>query len=108
MTVAIQVKFGSGRYSVATMPGVAFYLTGWATEMREVEVLLCEDDAEPQDHEHDVTCCYVEVEEVESDSMVKAVMVGDDRVHLVDVGDLIIISEDDYCHGCGQIGCACS
>ena len=37
--------------------------------------------------------------------MVRAVMVGDDRVHLVDVDDLTVISDEDYCPGCGQTGC---
>jgi hypothetical protein len=32
-------------------------------------------------------------------------MVGDDRVHVVDVDDLTEISDEDYCPGCGQIGC---
>lgn len=33
------------------------------------------------------------------------VMVGDDRKHEVDESDCTEISEDDYCGGCGQIGC---
>lgn len=35
-----------------------------------------------------------------------AVMVGDDRVHHFESKeDFIEISEDEYCGGCGQIGC---
>jgi len=37
--------------------------------------------------------------------MVRAVMVGDDKVHTVDKDDLRLIADDDYCHECGQIGC---
>lgn len=33
------------------------------------------------------------------------VMVGDDREHDLDASDLTAICEDDYCPGCGQIGC---
>ena len=36
---------------------------------------------------------------------VKAVMVGDDRVHYVDEEDCVVIDEGDYCSECGQIGC---
>jgi hypothetical protein len=34
---------------------------------------------------------------------VRAVMVGDDREHIVDIEDLTVIT--DYCRGCGQIDC---
>lgn len=33
------------------------------------------------------------------------VMVGDDQKHLVDVDDLHELSQDEFCAGCGQIGC---
>ena len=33
-------------------------------------------------------------------------MVGDDQVHLVAISDLSPLDEEDYCGGCGQIGCA--
>lgn len=33
------------------------------------------------------------------------VMVGDDRRHAVDPSDLVRIDSEDYCGGCGQIGC---
>lgn len=33
------------------------------------------------------------------------VMVGDDTEHDVDATELVPIDEDDYCAGCGQIGC---
>ncbi len=38
---------------------------------------------------------------------VRAVMVGDNRVEIVDVNDLQLIGEEDFCRGCGQIGCGC-
>ena len=36
---------------------------------------------------------------------VVCVMVGDDRRFTHDVDDLTPLDDDDYCSGCGQIGC---
>lgn len=33
-------------------------------------------------------------------------MVGDDRRFVVDLHDCTVITEDEFCWGCGQIGCA--
>lgn len=48
-------------------------------------------------------------EEFEQEDETKAVvvMVGDDREWIVDVDDMEEISGEDYCPGCGQIGCNC-
>jgi hypothetical protein len=72
------------RYTVAGYRGIAFYLLGYAdrTDLDGVEI-----ETEP-DH-----------------NFVIAVMVGDDRKHVVGTDELTLISEDDYCHECGQIGC---
>lgn len=69
------------RYRVDGWPGVAFYLIGYREVITE--------DGDP-DYDTD---------------WVRAVMVGDDREHLVEVADLIPLDEGDYCHSCGQIGC---
>jgi hypothetical protein len=45
------------------------------------------------------------VEDTES-GRVYVRMVGDDANHLVDVDDLIELTDSDYCGCCGQIGCA--
>jgi len=37
--------------------------------------------------------------------LVKAVMVGDDRVFEVDRDDLTLLDDLDYCAECGQVGC---
>lgn len=37
--------------------------------------------------------------------MARCVYVGDDSEFLVDPDDLTEITEDDFCAGCGQIGC---
>jgi hypothetical protein len=106
-----------GRYTVAGMPGVAFWLHGWVTEMtQESWTLACDNpahvyapdsDSEPdRDDTHNAACyLYDEPELVPDLTRVRAVMVGDDREHVVDVTDLTEITEDDYCAGCGQTGC---
>ena len=38
-------------------------------------------------------------------SRVTAIMVGDDRKFTFDVEDVSVLSEDEFCHSCGQIGC---
>jgi hypothetical protein len=70
------------RYTVDGYSGVAFWLKGWAADERIVE----DWDDEPQ----------------LSDSLVIAVMVGDDREHIIDVDDLTPLDDDAYCPGCGQ------
>jgi len=85
------------RYRVADMPGVAWYLRGYVVEMREVEWTAEDENGE--------TLYFYDVEPVENVDMVRAVMVGDDREHIVDVADLEPIGDDAYCSCCGQIGC---
>lgn len=41
---------------------------------------------------------------VDYDNVV-AIMVGDNRRHIICIDDIEPIDEDDYCHVCGQIGC---
>ena len=72
-------------YKVADMPGVAWYTLG------PVKV---------RDEDYEWTGI-----ETDDENMVQMVMVGDDRVHHVDKADLTEIDEDEFCHGCGQIGC---
>ena len=40
--------------------------------------------------------------------MVEMVMVGDDRIHIIDPDDITPIADEDYCSGCGQTGCGWS
>ena len=44
------------------------------------------------------------VEHDNGEDEIIAVMVGDDRRHRIDRDDVTVISEDDYCAGCGQLG----
>jgi hypothetical protein len=102
------------RYTVTGMPGVAFWLHGWDMEMtQESWELACDNPAHVYDlcDEDDPEChdpwCYLysEPELVPVPGRVRAVMVGDDREHIVDTDDLTEIGEDGYCAGCGQTSC---
>lgn len=103
------------RYTVATMPGVAFWLDRPATEWTEGRWLLdCADpahlwdwDGDPEDRQAHQPGCYLfdEPELAEVPGRVLAVMVGDDHRHEVDVEDLALLPDDGYCPGCGQTGC---
>ena len=77
----------SARYTVDGYEGIAFYLRGYKVTWTEES----EWTGEP-----DVDTDYV-----------RAVMVGDDREYIVDVADLTLLAETDYCHSCGQVGCGC-
>ena len=72
------------RYAVAEYGGVAFYYDGPETKPDE--------DTEWSGIENET-------------GMVRMVMVGDDRVHIIDPDDVSVIADEDYCSGCGQIGC---
>lgn len=96
----------SARYRVAGWGGIAFYLLGWAVDVEfdPAPELVCADE----DCTHEEDDCWMfsdEPETIESDEVVRAVMVGDDREHLVDVSDLTVLADDEYCGVCGQIGC---
>jgi hypothetical protein len=93
------------RYRVDGYGGVAFYLKGYATtEEYEGDYLVCED--EDCDHQSSDTCWIEGDTSIVTDhDHVIAVMVGDDRKHVIDVDDLEMLADDDYCSGCGQIGC---
>jgi len=78
------------RYTVAGFGAVAFYVEG-----PEVERYWDLDEG----------ISWEEPEERET-GMMRAVMVGDDRVWVVDPSDLTKLGELDYCAECGQVGCA--
>lgn len=78
------------RYEVEGYGGIAFYLVGYA----EHEELYFDEFLEQE-----------MLETVEDDTMVRAVMVGDDREFIVGVDEISEINDEDYCSGCGQIGC---
>ena len=71
-------------YRVASYPGIAWHWYGDETEP--------DDDTEWSGYEAPT-------------GRVVMVMIGDDRRHSIDPDDCVMIAEDDYCGGCGQIGC---
>ena len=77
-------------------PKVAVYIVGWD----ETEVKVIDWESEDEDEYE----CESHIEMVEDvGGMVRVVMVGDGRVHVIDVDDLVKLHED-VCE-CGQIGC---
>lgn len=39
------------------------------------------------------------------DDEIHAVMVGDDRVHVLDAADVTVMDREAFCGECGQVGC---
>ena len=76
----------NGYYKVDGYGGIAFYVLGWETQPNE--------DTEWTGEE-------------ERTGKVIVVMVGDDREHFVDFEELTPLEDDEFCAGCGQIGCHC-
>ena len=93
-----------GRYKVLNHGGVAWRVLGpskvWTEESWEI---VCEEN----DCDHDSDMCYVynEPEKEDDPFMVDCVMVGDDEVWSFYTDDLTMISDEEYCRECGQIGC---
>lgn len=94
-----------GRFTVASMPGIAFWIKGYQEEWTpESWEMTCDDS---DGHEHDDSCetLYSEPELAENRNRVIAVMIGDDTEHVIEVSELTEIKADGYCRDCGQIGC---
>ena len=90
------------RYTHPDYRGVALVIDGPATYTAEVLV----DEYTVIDAYGDEVSYYDYVQEVvESDTDVIVHMVGDDHPIRVARADLTEISEAEYCHECGQIGC---
>ena len=98
MTITKEIDFDA-RYSVEGYKGIAFYLIGYAT-INEPVICFCQDE-DGNEYEQETG----EYEQVEDKDYVIAVMVGDNRKHKVSIDDITPLSEEDYCHVCGQIGC---
>lgn len=111
MTVDEALDF-SARYTHAGWgAGVAWRLEGYRLDVVECgghfafEDVVNEHGAEyPPDYvfECDGTC---EPDVVENREWVRAVMVGDDTVFLLEVTELTKLDDDAYCTECGQVGC---
>ena len=102
------------RYRHFAFPGVALYAVGHPKEHSEGKWVFQGDENDDEDDESlwalDGACdiewygggeCSCPVDE---DHTI-VVMVGDDQEHIVATVNLDPLDDDDYCSGCGQIGC---
>lgn len=103
---ASELDFGA-RYAVDGQPGVAFWLKSYLMVQPECAGHPAAD--EPNDGHAgigEVVYCDGSCEQpIEDEARVIAVMVGDDREHIIDVDDLTKLDDDAACRVCGQIGC---
>lgn len=92
-------------YTVKGYRGVAFTLIDYGvTEEYEGDYLICDD--ENCDHQVSEMCWTEGETSIVTDlDWVRAVMVGDDREHLVEVSELTKIDESQSVCSCGQLGC---
>lgn len=82
--------------------GVAFTLIGPEIVKVDHETRLCPID----DDCHGCDDCYMTYDvELRDTGRVIAIMVGDDHRHVVDLEDLALLGDDEFCGSCGQIGC---
>lgn len=86
-------------YSVKRHPGVAFYFVGYP-QIWEPYTFMGTDS---EGNEFEGTSG--EGEWIDDTSAVLMVMVGDDYKWRVDERDCTELHEEEYCRGCGQIGC---
>lgn len=116
-TTEHDAKFDGKRYTARDWNGIAFRVDGW--ELSPISSWSCECGACGFEREHgggevqvyhsedcqqnDV--CYSDDPEYERTGALVVVMVGDDKRHIVDESDLTELTELDYCHECGQMGC---
>ena len=89
----------NARYSHPRFKGIALRISGYPKVWVPYTSLEIDDDG--NEYEEDSGEWKLD----ETSGSIYVVMVGDDYKNLVDVSDLTVISEDDFCDGCGQIGC---
>jgi hypothetical protein len=88
----------SKRYTAMDYEGIALVFLGpELTAFNDPVLACCDRDAA------DCDCASPDTEGLTG--MARMRMVGDDREHLVDPHDIAELGEDDYCAGCGQVGC---
>lgn len=78
-----------GRYTIGRT-GVAWYVVGRSQRWADYDPDGWSGEGEWAD---------------DPDGQLWACMVGDDTLHPVDPDDLTPIADEDYCGGCGQVGC---
>lgn len=87
-------------YTAEQFAGVALRWVGYAQTWLPVQVDVGEDD----DHPVWVDDPDGEVEWGDEPEWSRVVMVGDDRVHVVETAELRPLDEGAYCSECGQVG----
>jgi hypothetical protein len=106
-------------YTADGYRGIAWRVTGYATEWTTEEWVYLGDEHDPDagaddyfertgyyyPDENPANYAYGEPEEIEDRTRVVAHMIGDDRDFTFDIEDLMPLDEDGYCPGCGQTGC---
>ena len=110
----------SGAYKTADYSGVAWHVIGW--ELTPLTTWCCcdcdasgyerpggggaitEKGSPDCDHEH---ISYSNEPDYERTGSLVCVMIGDDRPFTYEPEDLTAIDDNEYCAGCGQIGCGC-
>jgi hypothetical protein len=111
-------RFEGKRYTARGWNGIAFRVAGWETS--PISEWSCDcgacgferpDGGGSVTQYHSEECQQIDVSYSEEPAFERtgrllAVMIGDDKLHSVDECDLTEIGELDYCHVCGQIGCA--
>ncbi len=100
-TRTIDTEDGDARYRVDGYGGIAFYVYRVPDVWVPYTYLEVDEDGD----EYLVTSDDGDWLPDTDGTRVLVVMVGDDTEHEVDVSDLYPITDDDYCAGCGQIGC---
>lgn len=100
-TIETKIDF-SAHYQIDGWRGIAFYLRGYATKNEPVISYGLDENGDEIEIETG------ECDEVEDREHVIAVMVGDDRKHVVAIEDIHVIPEISFCRDCGQIGCHCN
>jgi len=110
--------FSADAYKIRGYEGVAWRVLGWdIKQIYEEYTDQCwycrgsgyDDEKDQQCERCDGTGQTWHTEEEPTDQrtgMIVARMIGDDRDFVLDAGDITPISREDYCGGCGQIGCS--
>lgn len=95
----------SARYRVDHYPAVAFRLVRHPLVRVECPGHPA-DELDPHASIGETAYCDGSCQEpLPDETVVIAVMVGDDREHAIDVCDLTELDDNEFCSECGQIGC---
>jgi hypothetical protein len=83
-------------------PGVSWVAHGWVKHWDPWLFLAEDEDGNEYEVEEPGEGEWIERPDL---GMVVVTMVGDDRKFEAPVDELVVLDEEEFCHGCGQIGC---